>query len=67
MENEYIIQKVRELYEKYGVPSGFLDLLSDEEKIRGMKGVLAELDLKKKKDYSGEDIIIIRKIYALLC
>jgi hypothetical protein len=28
---------------------------------------MAELDLKKKKDYSAEDVIVIRNIYAMLC
>jgi len=45
----------------------FLDALDDERKIKGMKGILAELDLKKKHDYTPEDSKFIRKIYSMFC
>lgn len=67
METDKIIEKVYKLYDKYGVDKGFLDALSDEKKIKGMKGILAELDLKKKADYEVEDLQFIQKIYAMFC
>lgn len=45
----------------------FLDALDDERKIKGMKGVLAELQIKKKKDYTADDLQFIREIYARFC
>lgn len=32
-----------------------------------MKGILAELDLKKTKDYSPEDLVFIKQIYSMFC
>ncbi len=62
-----IIGKVYKLYEKYGVAISFLDNMGKDEVIRGMKGVLAELDKKKKKPYADEDLLIIREIYGRCC
>ena len=67
IDNELIIQRVEELYKKYGVDTKFIDSLDNERIIRGMKGVLAELELNKKKDYSSDDLKFIRKIYSLFC
>jgi len=67
MDNNTIIQRIREMYMEYGVDMNFLDTLNDEQKIRGMKGVLAELDLKKKKDYTSEDLKFIKHIYSMFC
>jgi len=67
MDNNYIIQKIRKMYIDYGVNVAFLDALDDERKIKGMKGILAELDLKKKHDYTPEDSKFIRKIYSMFC
>ena len=41
--------------------------MGKDEVIRGMKGVLAELDKKKKKPYADEDLLIIREIYGRCC
>lgn len=67
IDNKIIIQRVEEMYRKYGVDTERLELLDDERKIKGMKGVLAELDLKRKMDYSPEDLLLIRQIYSTLC
>ena len=67
IDNSAIIQRIEEMYQKYGVDLKFLDMLDDEKKIKGMKGVLAELDLKKEGDYTSDDLLFIRQIYALFC
>lgn len=65
--NKIIIQRIEEMYKKYGVDTEFLELLDEEQKIKGMKGVLAELDLNKKEDYSLDDLSFIKKIYSIFC
>lgn len=67
MDNNFIIQRIRKMYIEYGVDTAFLDALDDERKIKGMKGVLAELDLNKKKDYISEDLKFIQDIYSMFC
>lgn len=67
MDNNIIIQRIRKMYIEYGVDTTFLDALDDERKIKGMKGVLAELDLNKKKNYTSEDIKFIQEIYSMFC
>lgn len=65
--NKIIIQRIEEMYKKYGVDTEFLELLDEEQKIKGMKGLLAELDLNKKEDYSLDDLSFIKKIYSIFC
>lgn len=48
MNEEKIIKSIDILYEKYMVDKSFYNKMSNQEKIRRMKGILAELDLKKK-------------------
>ncbi len=67
IENDAIIQRVEEMYKKYGVDLKFLEKLDDEKKIKGMKGVLAELDLKKKENYTSDDLLFIKEIYSMFC
>lgn len=67
MKDSIIIQRMEEMYRKYGVDLKFLEMLDDEQKIKGMKGVLAELDLKKNGDYTSDDLLFIRKIYSMFC
>lgn len=67
IKDSIIIQRVEEMYRKYGVDLKFLEMLDDEQKIKGMKGVLAELDLKKNGDYTSDDLLFIRKIYSMFC
>lgn len=66
MENK-IICELYKLYNKYGVDTKFLDVLDDEKKIKGMKGVLATLDLNKMQEYDEQDLQFIRKIYSMYC
>lgn len=66
-EESVIIQRVEEMYRKYGVDLKFLEILEDEQKIKGMKGVLAELDLKKNRDYTSDDLLFIKNIYSMFC
>lgn len=67
MSNDLIIQRIKKLYKKYGVDAKFIDLLDDDRKIKGMKGILAELELNKVRDYSPEDLLFIRDIYSIFC
>lgn len=67
MSNDLIIQQIKKLYKKYGVDARFIDLLDDDRKIKGMKGILAELDLNRMRDYSPEDLLFIREIYSVFC
>ena len=55
------------LYEKYQVDSSFYCEMSNLEKIRGMKGILAELDKKKKFPYTDSDLEVIKDIFSLCC
>jgi len=55
------------MYVEYGVNTMFLDKLDDIQKIKGMKGILAELDLNRTKNYSPEDLIFIQQIYSMFC
>ena len=65
--NELIIHRIKKLYKKYGVDAKYIDLLDDDRKIKGMKGILAELDLNRTRDYSLEDLLFIREIYSMFC
>ncbi|MCM1500748.1 MAG: hypothetical protein NC124_20000 [Clostridium sp.] len=67
IKDRIIMRRVEEMYRKYGVDLAFLERLNDEQKIKGMKGILAELDLKKNGDYTSDDLLFIRKIYSMLC
>ena len=67
MEEREIIKKIYGLYIKYGVNIELLDSLDDERKIKGMKGVLAELDLNKKQEYDQIDLQFIQKLYSRYC
>lgn len=65
--NKIIFQRVEKMYKKYGVDTRFLELLDEEQKIKGMKGILAELDLNKNEEYSLDDLYFINRIYSLFC
>lgn len=67
MEERELIKKIYGLYIKYGVNIELLDSLDDERKIKGMKGVLAELDLNKKQEYDQMDLQFIQKLYSRYC
>ena len=67
IDSKVIIQRVEEMYRYYVVDSAFLETLDDEQKMKGLKGVLAELDLKKKVSYTPDDLSFIKQIYSLLC
>ena len=56
-----------ELYEKYGVERIFYSDMGTEQIIRGMKGILANLDLNKQKSYTKEDAELIKDIYFMYC
>ena len=67
MNSKDVVSYIEKAYKKYGVDSRFIDKLTDDQMLKGMKGVLAELDLKKKKEYEQEDLFIIKKIYSMFC
>ncbi len=62
-----VIQRIEEMYRNYEVDLAFLDTMDENQKIKGMKGILAELDLKKKMGYTPEDLNFIKQVYALFC
>ena len=67
MSEDKIIKTIDELYEKYGVERIFYSDMETEPIIRGMKGILANLDLNKQKSYTEEDAELIKDIYFMYC
>ena len=67
MSEDKIIKIIDELYEKYGVERIFYSDMETEQIIRGMKGILANLDLNKQKSYTKEDAELIKDIYFMYC
>ena len=67
MREDKIIKIIDELYEKYGVERIFYSDMGTEQIIRGMKGILANLDLNKQKSYTKEDAELIKDIYFMYC
>lgn len=66
MNEEKIIKSIDILYEKYMEDKSFYNKMSNQEKIRRMKGILAELDLKKKMPYEDLDVEIIKGYFFVL-
>ena len=67
MSEDKIIKIIDELYEKYGVERIFYSDMGTEQIIRGMKGILANLDFNKQKSYTKEDAELIKDIYFMYC
>ena len=67
MKKEDILSQIDYLYEKYKVDKSFYLSMNKEQRINGMKGILAELDSKKNCEYEKTDIMIIKNIYAICC
>ena len=67
MSEDKIIKIIDELYEKYGVERIFYSDMGTEQIIRGMKGILANLDLNKQKSYTKEYAELIKDIYFMYC
>ena len=67
LNNSIIIQRIEEMYRKYGVDLEFLEALDEKQKIKGMKGVLAELELKKNGGYTSDDLLFIQEVYSMFC
>ena len=67
MSLDKIIRTIDELYEKYGVEKIFYADMETDQIIRGMKGILANLDLNKQKSYTKGDAELIKDIYGLCC
>ena len=65
--DSWVMKMIDILYEKYQVDSSFYCEMSNLEKIRGMKGILAELDKKKKLPYTDSDLEVIKDIFSLCC
>ena len=65
--DSWVMKMIDILYEKYQVDSSFYCEMSNLEKIRGMKGILAELDQKKKFPYTDSDLEVIKDIFSLCC
>lgn len=67
MNKQNIIERIDMLYDKYEVDKSFYEKMNEDEKIRGVKGILAELDMKKKIPYDSSDIEMIKDIFSLYC
>lgn len=67
MSSKNITLYIKKMYEKYGVDLACIIDLTDDQIIKGMKGVLARLDLNKKREYEQEDLFMIKKIYSIFC
>ena len=61
------VKKIYYLYSKYCVDYSMLEQLDDEKILKGAKGILANLDLNKNRDYEQEDLNIIKEIFSLYC
>ena len=66
MKIEDILSQIDYLYEKYNVDKSFYISMNKEQKIKGMKGILAELDLKKNSEYEKKDIVAITIMRCML-
>ena len=62
-----VIEAIKNMYIEYGVDVAVVENMTDEQIIKGMKGVLAQLDINKKKEYSEEHKFFIKKVYARFC
>lgn len=62
-----VIEAIKNMYVEYGVDIAFVENMTGEQIIKGMKGVLAQLDINKKKEYSMEHKIFIKEVYARFC
>ncbi len=66
MDKTRVVEEMHRLYAKYNVSTEMLENLS-EDRIRGIKGLLAELDFKKCCDYTDNDKEIIKEIFFYYC
>lgn len=62
-----VIEAIKNMYIEYGVDADFVKNMTDEQIIKGMKGVLAQLDINKRKEYSEEHRVFIKEFYARFC
>ena len=67
MSKEETREIINFLYEKYGISKSFYEGFSCDEIISGMKGILANLDENKTRDYEKKDIEIIKDIFGMWC
>ena len=67
MTDKELLSAIDYLYNKYGVKDDFYINLSDNQKPEFVKGILAELDRNKNKDYAADDTELIKDIYFFYC
>lgn len=67
MTTDEVISAIDYLYSEYDVSKEFYLDLSIDKRLKCMKGILAELDQKKKIEYKAEDIELIKEIYFMYC
>lgn len=67
MDKKDVIVHLYKLYDDYDVDKTILNEKSIDNIVKGIKGYLAILDKEKKKEYSDEDIVLIKKIYYYFC
>lgn len=67
MNEESVIQDIIDLYNRYEVNIEYFSEWGKEDTIKGMKGILANLDQKRRKEYVYTDLVLIKKIYSKYC
>lgn len=67
MDKKDLIVHLYKLYDDYDVDKTLFNEKSIDNIVKGIKGYLAILDKEKKKEYSDEDIVLIKKIYYYFC
>ena len=67
MDKKQLIFELNRLFNKYVNDTALLNAIDTNEVQYQVKGILAELDKCKKKDYDEEDIEIIKNIYFYYC
>jgi len=67
MKIEYLISELNRLYDEYEVDKSQMNLLTQEQIVSQVKGILAVLDKKKKHYYKVNDFDVIKDIYHYYC
>jgi hypothetical protein len=63
MNKSELKKQLMRLYEKYGVSTSVIEILSEEETTRGAKGYLATLTNEKNRDYDEGDSVVVKDIF----
>lgn len=67
MDKQKLISELNRLFDKYVNDTEILKSIEEDKVQYQVKGILAELDKRKKKDFEEEDIETIKDIYFYYC